>query len=149
MWWSYSFPTIQRIKISSTIQRIKPPLMTRLFTGYGYTARQLHTLLCECVAIPKTSFIRRWEDAPTARDYTMHFVVLSHEQGRGIIPWIQGMCIIPRFSWYYTMATCMVEYHKVSWYNTMPFFSVYFNQILFYIRKFRTFLVNIFSHRDW
>ena len=46
------------------------------------TAHQLHTLLCECVAIPETSFIiKEWENAQTARDYTMHFVVLSYEQG--------------------------------------------------------------------
>ena len=31
------FSTIQRIKISSTIQRINTPLMTCVFTDYGYT----------------------------------------------------------------------------------------------------------------
>ena len=60
---------------------------TRIYRLWLLTAHQLHTLLCECVAISETSFIiKKWENARTARDYTMHFVVLSHEQGREIIP---------------------------------------------------------------
>ena len=43
--------------------------------------------------------MKEWENARTARDYTMHFAVLSHEKGRGIIPLIQGR--IPRqLPWY-------------------------------------------------
>ena len=38
-----------------------------------HIAHQLYTLLCECFAMPETSFnIMEWENA---RDYTMHFVV--------------------------------------------------------------------------
>ena len=66
-----------------------------------HIARHLYTLLCECVAMPETSFItKEWENSRTAPHYTMHFVVLSHEQGRGINLWIQ-----PWFSWFHTTAT--------------------------------------------
>ena len=79
----------------------------RIYRLWLPIAHQLHTLFCECVAIPETSFIiKEWENARTARDYTMHFVVLPHEEDRGTIPCIQG--IILRFSWYYTTATSTV-----------------------------------------
>ena len=62
--------------------------MIRVFTWrlWLHIARQLHTLLCECVAIPGTIFItnKEWENARNARHYTMHFVVLSHDPSRSI-----------------------------------------------------------------
>ena len=59
--------------------------MTRVFTGYAVIhCAPIHTLLCECVVMPETSFItKEWENARNAPHYTMHFVVPSHEQGRG------------------------------------------------------------------
>ena len=50
---------------------------TRIYRLWQHTAHQLHTLLCECVVIPETSFIR------SGRMHELHG-------------------IIPRFSWYYT-----------------------------------------------
>ena len=37
--------TMQRIKISSTTQRIKTPLMARVFTGYGWTRSCANVML--------------------------------------------------------------------------------------------------------
>ena len=61
--------------------------MTRVLqTMATHSAPTSHPLVQIC-AIPENSFIiKEWENARTARDYTMHFVVLSYEQGRGIIP---------------------------------------------------------------
>ena len=56
---------------------------TRIYRLWLHIARQLHTLLCECVrvAMSETSFItKEWENTRTARDYR----------------------IIPCISWYYT-----------------------------------------------
>ena len=56
----------------------------RIYRLWLHIARQLYTLLSECVAMAETSFItKEWENARNALHQTMHFVVLSHEQGRG------------------------------------------------------------------
>ena len=59
---------------------------TRIYRLWLHIAHQLHTLFCECVAIPETSFIiKELEIARTARDYTMHFVVLYQGNFQAII----------------------------------------------------------------
>ena len=69
-------------------------MMARVFTIYGYAhshgkAHQLHTLFCECVAIPDTSFIviipraRPRDNTINLRYNTMIFLVLYHGSCRG------------------------------------------------------------------
>ena len=95
--------------------------MTRVFTGYGYTARQLHTLLCECVAIPDTSFIiKEWENARTARDYTMHFVVLFPRARPGYNT--MNSKYNTMIFLVHTIATSMIHHNTTKFRGIIPYF---------------------------